>query len=462
VKAYKALETELDRQNFIDWFWQRRDVIPATTENEFRDRYEQRVFDAMRLFSDTAKPGWKTDQGKVYILVGPPDEINRDLMAKSHRGIITWVYRRPPFPDLQPNTVIAFARDTSGEFVISDSPTLDSDVARGLQFSRVKRTVDDRYLLRGRPDPVLLDAGVALSQSQLATMLVSGRLQQLPPHEEELFKEFVHSREFYGTIPAESRFDFYRASDGTTYTMLTIGIRSTAVQYKSARGGDERPDVHVFGKLVNKNKPDEVYPLAGDASFAESAGNAGAGPDDMLIFQATGGFKPGTYQLVLGVQDKVAKKISAYRRDIVIPDLGGEALRLSTITLAGDMEPTDYAPSSAKPFHLGKFRVVPRPDNAFRKSDELNVYFQVYGPGTDAATGRVRLDVFYSFKQRGADGALTDIGTYAVKDSAAQVQGYAVPLQQWPAGEYLVAITVTDKIAGASAAAEAGFVVKED
>ncbi len=48
VKAYKALDNELDRDNFIDWFWQRRDVIPATNENEFRDRFERRVFEAER------------------------------------------------------------------------------------------------------------------------------------------------------------------------------------------------------------------------------------------------------------------------------------------------------------------------------------------------------------------------------------------------------------------------------
>src|SRR6059036_276681 len=61
VKAYKALETELDRENFIDWFWDRRDITPGTPENEFRDRYQQRVFEATRMFGDTSKPGWKTD-----------------------------------------------------------------------------------------------------------------------------------------------------------------------------------------------------------------------------------------------------------------------------------------------------------------------------------------------------------------------------------------------------------------
>src|SRR6266446_6260099 len=86
VKAYKALETEGERATFIDWFWQRRDIVPSTPTNEFRDRFEQRVFEATRKFGATSTPGWKTDMGKIYILIGPPDDVINDLVAKTHRG----------------------------------------------------------------------------------------------------------------------------------------------------------------------------------------------------------------------------------------------------------------------------------------------------------------------------------------------------------------------------------------
>src|SRR5881628_2321229 len=54
VKAYKSLDTEVDRQNFIDWFWQRRDLVASTPENEFQERFEQRVYETMRLFGETS------------------------------------------------------------------------------------------------------------------------------------------------------------------------------------------------------------------------------------------------------------------------------------------------------------------------------------------------------------------------------------------------------------------------
>ncbi len=458
VKAYKSLDNELDRDNFINWFWERRDVIPATSETEFRDRFERRVFESERRFSHTAKPGWKTDMGKIYILVGPPDDVMTDAVGKGHRGVITWTYRNPPYPELRANTVIAFAKDPSGEFVLSTSPTLDSDVARGLRFNRVKITADGRYYRPGR-DPILLDQGVPLSQGEMSTRFIYGRMQQLPPGEEALFQDIVFSREFYGTIPMDSRMDFYKSGDDTTFTTLTVGIKSASVQYRD-QDGVATPDVGVFGKLVNKDNPEDTFPLASDSAFAESPTNAGAGPSDLLIFQATGGFPPGRYQVILGVEDRVSGKIAAYRKDVVIPDLSGEDLILSTITLASKLEPQEHSNAAGRPFLLGRFLLVPQPDNIFHRDDELNLYFQIYSPGIDAKTGSPRLDVLYTFHHRQADGSLTDLGSYQVKDSRAQVQGYAVPLKDWLVGEYVVTVTVFDRARGVPVSSELEFVIR--
>ena len=453
IKAYKALETEVERATFIDWFWQRRDVVPGTPQNEFRERFEKRVFESTRQFSFTTKPGWKTDMGKIYILVGPPDDMVKDVMAKTHRGIITWVYRRPPFPDLPPNTVIAYAADPSGEFYISTSPTLDSDVARGLKFSSVKRTAEDRLMIEGFADPVLLAQGVSLGQTELQTAMIYGRMMQLPPHEEELFQAFVQTRETYGGIPVESRVDCFRSNDELTYATITVGIKSSSVQY-AEKEGRELPDVGVFGKMVSRTDPELVYPLAGDSNFAPSQENDNAGPSDMLLFQASGGFKPGTYEIILGVEDRVSRNISAHRNNIAIPDLSGAEFGFSSITLAATMEPTDYAVKTLKPFRLGKFRLEPRPGNSFALNEELNIYFQIYNPAVNEASGKPLLDVRYTFKALIPGEPDQIIGAYEVKDSKAQVQGYAVPLQKWPPGNYRVIVSVLDKVTGTAIASE--------
>lgn len=457
VKAYKSLETELDRQNFIDWFWQRRDIDPSTTRNEFRDRFEQRVFEATRRFNETATPGWKTDMGKIYILMGPPDDEKKDLMPSSGRGTVIWVYRKSPIPGEGANLVVGFARDPSGTFRLSTSPTIDSDVARNLQFARTKITIDDQILIPGL-DPAMLAAGAPLNQGEIATMMLYGELQKLPANEEAMFKSLVNTREYFGSIPAESQVNYYQGTDGKTFATITVGIKSSAVQYRS-QAGKERPDLSVFGKLINRRNTDDVYPLASDSNFVESQENAEAGPSDMLVFQATGAFKPGDYELVLGMQDRVSKRVSSYRKNVVIPDTTTKDLSLSTIAVAGTLDPVDYRASTGKPFYIGKFRLVPRPDSSFRKGDELNLYFQVYNAAPDPATGTPKLDIYYGFQFRKDDGSYADVGTYAVKGSGAPVQGYAVPLDKWPAGVYQVKLTVNDTVAGKSVSSSIQFSV---
>src|SRR5262249_20586613 len=76
-KQYKVLTTKHERADFIDIFWKRRDPTPNTEINEFKERFRQRTLDADQVYSETTTPGWKTDMGKVFILIGPPDEMVR-------------------------------------------------------------------------------------------------------------------------------------------------------------------------------------------------------------------------------------------------------------------------------------------------------------------------------------------------------------------------------------------------
>src|SRR5258706_1912410 len=73
-KAFLALRTDEERENFINTFWARRDPDPDTEENEFREEYYQRITYANENFSSRI-PGWKTDRGRIYITSGKPHSI---------------------------------------------------------------------------------------------------------------------------------------------------------------------------------------------------------------------------------------------------------------------------------------------------------------------------------------------------------------------------------------------------
>jgi GWxTD domain-containing protein len=55
-------------------FWARRDPLPITEINEYRDQFFQRVRYATEAFREPGgRAGWDTDRGEVYIVLGPPD-----------------------------------------------------------------------------------------------------------------------------------------------------------------------------------------------------------------------------------------------------------------------------------------------------------------------------------------------------------------------------------------------------
>jgi GWxTD domain-containing protein len=59
-----------------DRFWARRDPLPITDINEFRDQFFQRVRYATEAFRESGgRAGWQTDRGEVFIVLGAPDHV---------------------------------------------------------------------------------------------------------------------------------------------------------------------------------------------------------------------------------------------------------------------------------------------------------------------------------------------------------------------------------------------------
>lgn len=64
-----------ERQPFIEEFWKKRDLTPETEVNEYEEEYLKRVQEAKHLFSgEGGASGWLQDRGRVYILLGPPEQ----------------------------------------------------------------------------------------------------------------------------------------------------------------------------------------------------------------------------------------------------------------------------------------------------------------------------------------------------------------------------------------------------
>ncbi len=91
---FKKLLTDDEREQFVYQFWERRNPTPGSAENEFRVEYYRRIAYANEHWKASI-PGWKTDRGRIYIMYGPPDEIDSHPQGGEHsvKPYETWRYR---------------------------------------------------------------------------------------------------------------------------------------------------------------------------------------------------------------------------------------------------------------------------------------------------------------------------------------------------------------------------------
>ena len=75
-----------DKEELFYSLWKERDPTPQTERNELMEEYYERVSYVNEHF-DGWQPGWETDRGMIYILFGPPDEIQRTNSSTSNSSL---------------------------------------------------------------------------------------------------------------------------------------------------------------------------------------------------------------------------------------------------------------------------------------------------------------------------------------------------------------------------------------
>jgi GWxTD domain-containing protein len=72
--AFLQTNSDDERREFIQQFWERRNPDPESLENSFEHEHYRRIIYANEQFGGSVD-GWKTDRGRIYIMWGPPDSI---------------------------------------------------------------------------------------------------------------------------------------------------------------------------------------------------------------------------------------------------------------------------------------------------------------------------------------------------------------------------------------------------
>jgi GWxTD domain-containing protein len=86
----------VEQQEKFDAFWRQRDPTPNTERNELKEEFFRRIDFANRNFTEIAsgRAGWQTDRGKIYVVYGPPDDVDRRNSQMNTPAFETWHYNR--------------------------------------------------------------------------------------------------------------------------------------------------------------------------------------------------------------------------------------------------------------------------------------------------------------------------------------------------------------------------------
>lgn len=94
-----------ERREAWDAFWTRRDPRPIRGINLYREDFFERVRYATDAFRETSRPGWQTQRGEVYVVLGPPDYIMERQIGRpditGRPNAEEWAYGSAPGGELR-------------------------------------------------------------------------------------------------------------------------------------------------------------------------------------------------------------------------------------------------------------------------------------------------------------------------------------------------------------------------
>src|SRR5207302_3733716 len=82
-RAFLQLQTNEERENFIEEFWQRRSPDPDSVDNPVKEEHYRRIAYANEHFA-SGVAGWRTDRGRIYIMYGKPDTLESHTQGENY------------------------------------------------------------------------------------------------------------------------------------------------------------------------------------------------------------------------------------------------------------------------------------------------------------------------------------------------------------------------------------------
>ncbi len=460
-RAFDALTTDEERENFIENFWRRRDPNPDTEENEYREEYYERIAYANQHYT-SGIPGWKTDRGRIYIAWGKPDSVEAHPSGGS--------YDRPSYEGGGSTTTypfeIWFYRHLDN---VGDGVEIEFVDPTGTGEYRIARNANEKDALLMVPGAGLTTAeqlGLSDKGDRISGVgqTTFGREQDSPFRRLELISNLQRPPQVkFGDLQSiaggdsgllfdkdplqfELRVDFFRQSDDRVIAAFTVQTDNKALTFDEL-GGLPTAKMNIFGRITAVSGKrsgifeDSVTTSSTNAELAEMKGRKS-------IYQKAVALTPGTYRVDVVVRDVNTGNRGIVNQGFTVPRYDEKKLSTSTMILASKMRSTNERDIGGM-FVIGNAKVIPNLSGEYKQGQDVGVYMQVYNAGIDQTTLRPAVDVDYVLVKNGKEVFRQPEDWSGLSDSGQRLTlARLLPTQGLATGDYELKILTKDRVGG--------------
>jgi GWxTD domain-containing protein len=404
---FLQLESDRERDLFIEAFWRQRDPISETPDNEFREEHYRRIEYANKNFGrGSSQPGWKTDRGKMYIILGRP------LSVSSYGGeqinlvpIEVWFYQGDYGSAMPPSFYLVFFQDEGlGDYILY-SPLRhgpkklleaydgdpDKAVNRILQVDRELASVS-RSLIPGQSAAVYDTRPAIESELLLNKLAVFPQRKVDDLYAEKLlkYKSFVEVDHSVNYVGNDSLLKVIPEGEGRYFVHYAVEPNRLSI---GSVEGKYFIHLEVFGKVADLSgkvvyQYEKVVYLNLDAEQVQEM------KAKRFSFQDAFPLIPGRFRFDVLIKNPVSKEFTSIENEVTVPG-PLTAPQLGPLILSGRREEKAPSDTGLRAFRVGRTQLYPVANRTFKKSDRLFVTFGILGltPGL-AEAGQLEFALF--------------------------------------------------------------------
>jgi GWxTD domain-containing protein len=477
-KAFLQLDTNEEREQFIEAFWLRRSSNPDLPENDFKEEHYRRIAYANEHFA-SGIPGWKTDRGRMYIMWGPADEVESHPTGGTYDRPIeegggstttypweTWRWRY--LEGIGENIILEFVDPSgSGEYHLTIDPSEKDALLHvpGAGLSLMEQmglaSKTDRFTRSDGTNLPTSLGGTPASMNEFNRLDLYAKVNKPPEVKFKDLEAVVTSRIVRDQLHFNWRTDYLKVTNDTVLVPVTVQVPNSQLSFQ-AKDGIHSATMNIFirvstltGRVV-QTLEDPVSRDFPDSLYQQSL-------KLQSIYQKAVPLRPGLYRLDLVIKDVQSGNIGVVNSRLQVPRYEDDKLETSSLIIA-DGNKLEHVPSKqigTGQFVLGSTKVVPRLEADFTTAERLGIYMQVYNLKPDDKTHKSSATFQYTVK-KGQEQIMQFKETSAeMKQTGDQVTiERLLPLATLSPGKYSLEVNTTDTLSNQTISRSAEFTVK--